>query len=217
MLDNLLFDLDGTLTDSFDGIAGGVMHALDTMGVPYKKSDLNFFIGPPLFDSFGAVFDGDPQKSEKVDRAVALYREYFSERGWKENRVYDGVPEMLQTLKAAGKTMVVATSKPEHFSRRITQYFNLDKYFCLVAGASLDSSRAAKAQVIEYALKTAGIDRAKAAMIGDRKHDILGAKQCGLKSIGVLYGYGSLDELTAAGADYIAKTPDDVVSIVQSM
>ena len=213
MFKNILFDLDGTLTDSFDGIANGALYALNTMGVTeYTKDNLNFFIGPPIFDSFGKIFNGDEQK---VERAVKLYREYFGERGWKENRVYDGVPQMLQTLLDCGKTMAVATSKPEHFSRRITEYFDLDKYFVLVAGASMDTSRAQKAQVIEYAIQSTGMDKADTVMIGDRYHDILGAKKCGLKSMGVLYGHGDKDELTAAGADYIAATPEEIVRILR--
>lgn len=215
MFKNILFDLDGTLTDSFDGIANAAIYALNSMGVTeYNKSNLNFFIGPPIFDSFGRIFNGDAQK---IERAVALYREYFGERGWKENRVYDGVPQMLQRLKDMGKTMAVATSKPEHFSRRIAEHFDLSKYFTFVAGASMDSSRAQKAQVIEYALASTGMNKADTIMIGDRNHDILGAKKCGLKSIGVLYGYGDRAELSAAGADYIAPTPEDIVKMISTL
>ncbi|MDE6201762.1 MAG: HAD family hydrolase [Clostridiales bacterium] len=212
MFKNILFDLDGTLTDSFEGITNSALYALHTMGVPeYNKSNLNFFVGPPLFDSFGRIFDGDEQK---VERAITLYREYFADHGWKENRVYDGVPQMLQQLADMGKTLIVATSKPELFARRIVEYFDLSKYFVFVAGASMDSSRAKKAKVIEYAIANTGIDKADTIMIGDRNHDILGAKTCGLKSMGVLYGYGDLQEHTAAGADYIAQTPKDVVDII---
>lgn len=214
MFDNILFDLDGTLTDSFDGIANAALYALGKMGVTsYLKADLNFFIGPPIFNSFGKIFDGD---EEKINRAVTLYREYFSDRGWKENRVYDGVPQMLWQLNDMGKKLAVATSKPELYSRKITKYFGLDKYFVFEAGASFDSSRAQKAQVIEYAIASTGFDKAKTIMIGDRNHDILGAKKCGLKSMGVLYGYGDLPELKDAGADYVAATPADVVNILLS-
>ena len=214
MFKNILFDLDGTLTDSFEGIANAALYALNSLGeTSYTKADLNFFIGPPIFDSFDKIFHGDKQK---VDRAVVLYREYFGDRGWRENRVYDGVKEMLQKLKDMGKVMAVATSKPEHFSRRITEYFDLDKYFVFVAGASLDESRAHKADVIEYALKSTGMDKADTIMIGDRNHDILGAKSSGLKSMGVLYGYGDKAEHLAAGADFIAETPEDIVRILQN-
>ena len=215
MFKNILFDLDGTLTDSFDGIANAALYALKALGeTSYTKADLNFFIGPPIFDSFDKIFNGDKQK---VDSAVTLYREYFGDRGWRENRVYDGVREMLQSLKDMGKIMAVATSKPEHFSRRITEYFDLDKYFVFVAGASLDESRAHKADVIKYALESTGMEKADTLMIGDRNHDILGAKQCGLKSMGVLYGYGDRNEHLAAGADYIAETPEKIVEIFQNL
>ncbi len=208
----LLFDLDGTLTDSYDGIAAGIMYALEKMGVrDYKRQNLKMFMGPPLFESFGKIFGGD---AEKVDCAVKLYREYFDEIGWKENRVYDGVPQMLQTFKDMGKIMIVATSKPEHFSRRIVEHFNLGKYFIFVAGASIGPERASKSSVIEYAIKNTGIEKSDALMIGDRNHDILGAKKCGLKSMGVLYGYGDRAELAEAGADYIAATPAQVVEII---
>ncbi|MDE7405875.1 MAG: HAD family hydrolase [Clostridiales bacterium] len=212
MFKNILFDLDGTLTDSFDGITNSALYALHKMGVTkYNKSNLNFFVGPPLYDSFGKIFDGDEQK---VERAITLYREYFADRGWKENSVYDGVPQMLQRLNDMGKTLIVATSKPELFARRIAEHFDLAKYFVFVAGASMDSSRTKKAAVIDYAIASTGIDKADTIMIGDRNHDIFGAKQCGLKSMGVLYGYGDLQEHTAAGADYIADTPQDVVKIL---
>lgn len=215
MFKNILFDLDGTLTDSFDGIANAALYAITTLGeTSYTKADLNFFIGPPIFDSFDKIFGGDKQK---VQSAVKLYREYFGDRGWKENRVYDGVKEMLQALKDMGKVMAVATSKPELFSRRITEYFDLDKYFVFVAGASMDDSRSHKADVIKYALGNTGMEKSETIMIGDRNHDILGAKTCGLKSMGVLYGYGDRQEHLAAGADYIADTPADVVKIFQNL
>lgn len=210
----LLFDLDGTLTDSYDGIAGGIMYALEKMGVHgYERQNLKMFMGPPLFNSFEKIFGDD---TEKINRAVRLYREYFDEIGWKENRVYDGVPQMLQAFKDMDKIMVVATSKPEHFSRRIVEYFDLGKYFAFVAGASVGPERASKSSVIEYAIKSAGIEKSYALMIGDRNHDIFGAKECGLKSMGVLYGYGDRTELSEAGADYIAATPAQVVEIIAS-
>lgn len=209
----LLFDLDGTLTDSYDGIASGIMYALEKMGVQgYERQNLKMFMGPPLFSSFEKIFGDD---SEKINRAVKLYREYFDEIGWKEDRVYDGVPQMLHAFNDMGKIMVVATSKPEHFSRRIVEYFDLGKYFAFVAGASVSPERATKSSVIEYAIKSAGIEKSDALMIGDRNHDILGAKECGLKSMGVLYGYGDRAELAEAGADYIAATPAQVVEIIR--
>lgn len=212
MFDCLLFDLDGTLTDSFDGIANSVIYSLEKLGAPVpERQSLSVFVGPPLFESYQAVCGFDPETAKK---ALAFYREYYNENGWKQNRVYDGVKEALETLKSTGKTLAVATSKPEYFSNRIIELFGLDKYFVFVAGATLDDTRTTKDEVIAYALKSLNVDKEKTVMIGDRKHDVIGAKQNGLKSIGVLYGYGNLAELSAAGADYIANTPEDIIRLV---
>lgn len=212
MYDCILFDLDGTLTDSFDGITNSVFYALKKMGEPLPdKRELYPFIGPPLSESFGARFDGDMKKAE---RAVAFYREYYSTNGWAQNRVYDGVEDMLALLKAAGKRLLIATSKPEHFSKRIAEHFGLNKYIEHVYGASFDSSRDTKDKVIAYALNSIGADKKSVVMIGDRKHDVLGAKENGIESIGVLYGYGSREELETAGADFIAATPKDIIDLV---
>ena len=146
---------------------------------------------------------------------MAVFREYFSEIGIFENTVYKGVPEMLETLQAAGFTLAVATSKPEVFAERILARFDLAKYFTAVAGATMDEKRTNKAEVIRYALEKLGVkERSHILMVGDREHDILGAKAVGLKSLGVLYGYGDRAELTAAGADLLAETPMDVCRII---
>lgn len=212
MFDYLLFDLDGTLTDSFDGIINCVLYALEQMGersVP--RDSLGYFIGPPLIDSFTVLFDGDTKKAE---RGVALYRERYEPIGWTENKIYDGVEEMLSALKAEGKTLAVATSKPERFSTRIVSHFGLDKYFAHHFGATMDSSRSTKDKVVKYALDTLACDKTRVVMIGDRRYDVEGAKVNGIKSIGVLYGYGNEQELTAAGADFIAATPKDIINII---
>ena len=146
---------------------------------------------------------------------MEFYREYYNDRGWKENKVYDGVEQTLAALKAAGKKLYVATSKPEIMSVRIIEHFGLNKYFDYVAGASLDKSRAEKAQVIEYAIATCNIDKRTAVMVGDRHFDIDGAKAVGIKSIGVLYGYGDEAELKSAGADKIAHIPADIIKLVR--
>ncbi len=213
MFDSILFDLDGTLTDSFDGIAGGVLYALGELGEQAPdKSELKCFVGPPLLESFTKRFCGDERKAAQ---AVEFYREYYNDRGWKENKVYDGVEHTLAALKAAGKKLYVATSKPEIMSVRIIEHFGLNKYFDYVAGASLDKSRAEKAQVIEYAIATCNIDKRTAVMVGDRHFDIDGAKAVGIKSIGVLYGYGDEAELKSAGADKIAHIPADIIKLVR--
>ena len=204
MFDYIFFDLDGTLTDPALGITNSFKHALEYFGLEipsYEK--LCSFIGPPLVDTFRTQFGFS---DEKASLGVVKYREYFAEKGLLENSVYPGIPNLLSDLKDAGKKLVVATSKPEEYSIRIIEHFGLAPYFENVCGSLMDESRSKKDQVIEYALERNKIgDRSKVLMVGDRKHDILGAKKTGLKSCGVLFGYGSLDELNEAGTDYIAE------------
>lgn len=208
-----LFDLDGTLTEPGEGITNSVMYALDKFGIhETDREALYRFIGPPLLDSF-IQFYGMPQA--QAERAVAAYREYFSVKGLFENRVYDGVPALLQSLRDQGKTLAVATSKPEVFTLRILDKFDLSKYFHFVGAASLDSSRSQKADVIRYTLHLCGNPAPDTVvMIGDRKHDILGAAQNGIQSVGVLYGYGDRPELETAGADAIAQSVEQLRSIL---
>ena len=147
--------------------------------------------------------------------AIKYYRERFSVKGLYENEVYDGVEKMLQQLKKSGKTLIIATSKPEEFTLKILEHFDLLKYFDYVAGATMDGSRGEKADVIRYALEISGIEnKSEAIMIGDRNYDILGAKENGLDSIGVLFGFGDYEELTKAGANYIAECVEDIVKYI---
>ncbi len=206
--ENFLFDLDGTLTEPFDGITNAVVYALERFGISVEdRRALSVFIGPPLFESFSAYYG---LSDDDAVRAVSYYREYYSEKGIFQNSLYDGIVPLLRTLRARGKKLFVATSKPETFSVRIIEHYGLAEYFEFTAGASLDKSRIEKADVIEYALRRGAIDAKKSVMIGDRKHDILGAKTHGLKSVGVLYGYGDKAEMTAAGADFIVEKPSDI-------
>lgn len=200
-----LFDLDGTLTDPGQGITNSVMYALDKFGIhETDRTALYKFIGPPLLDSFQIFYRMSPEQAEQ---AVAAYREYFSVTGLFENRVYEGIPALLQVLRAEGKTLAMATSKPEIFAVRILEKFDLAKYFHYVGAASLDSSRSQKADVIRHALHLCGDpDPDTVLMIGDRKHDILGAIENKIQSVGVLYGYGDRPELEQAGADAIAES-----------
>ena len=209
MYQYLLFDLDGTLTDPGLGITNSVMYALRKFGINVSdRSQLYPFIGPPLRDSFRVYYGFS---DEQCERAVRYYREYFKKSGMYENEVYDGIFELLTRLKASERSLVVATSKPEVFALEILRHFDLYKYFDFVAGATLNDVRNQKADIIKYALETLNITEKKSAiMIGDRKHDIIGAKETGLDSIGVLYGYGTYDELKNAGATYIADTPADI-------
>lgn len=204
MFDYLFFDLDGTLTDPAQGITNSFIHALKYFGIEIPSYEtLCTFIGPPLPETFKTQFGFDDQK---VAEGVKKYREYFATKGLLENSVYPGIPELLAGLKAAGKKLVVATSKPEEYSVRIIEHFGLAKYFENVCGSLMDESRSKKDEVIAYAIERNHIsDKSKILMIGDRKHDILGAKKIGLKSCGVLFGYGSREELEEAEADFISE------------
>lgn len=209
MFQSILFDLDGTLTDAAPGITNSVKYALSKFGIDETDDNkLRKFLGPPLISSFMEFYGFSKEKAQK---AVEYYREYFVPHGIFENEVYSGIPKLLQKLKADGKTLIIATSKPETFAVQIAEHFEIDSYFDLIAGSNLDNTRSKKAQVIEYALETLGIlDRAHAVMIGDREHDIKGAKKTGLRSIGVLYGYASPGELENAGADFTANSPEEI-------
>lgn len=203
--DYILFDLDGTLTDPGIGITNSVMHALKKYGILVDdRRELYKFIGPPLTESFEKFYGFSSNESVK---AVEYYREYFIDKGIYENSVYEGIPELLSLLKESNKTIILATSKPEVFAKRILDHFDLSRYFSFVAGSNLDETRVKKDEVIQYALESCGIiDKSKAVMVGDREHDIIGAAKAGIQSVGVLYGYGDREELEKAGADYIAPT-----------
>ena len=215
MFQSILFDLDGTLMDAAPGITNSVKYALSKFGIDETDDNkLRKFLGPPLISSFMEFYGFSKEKAQK---AVEYYREYFVPHGIFENEVYSGIPKLLQKLKADGKTLIIATSKPETFAVQIAEHFEIDSYFDLIAGSNLDNTRSKKAQVIEYALETLGIlDRAHAVMIGDREHDIKGAKKTGLRSIGVLYGYASPGELENAGADFTANSPEELYTIISS-
>ncbi|MGN0458466.1 MAG: HAD family hydrolase [Eubacterium sp.] len=209
----ILFDLDGTLTDSSPGIINSIIYALDKYGISVEDtSNLRKFLGPPLHESFKEFYGFD---DEKAMEAVKYYREYFSTKGLLENQVYDGIPELLQSLADNGKRLILATSKPQQFTDRIMKHFDLEKYFEFVAGSNMDGTRSKKAEVIEYALNKCQItDKSKVVMVGDRKHDIIGAKAVGIDSIGVEYGYGDYYELQSAGATYIVKTVNELKNII---
>ena len=213
MYDVILFDLDGTLTDPGVGITNSVAHALAHWNIEVTdRATLYKFIGPPLSDSFMRYFGFS---EEDAMHAITVYREYFSVKGLYENEVYPGIPELLQSLKKMGKTVVLATSKPEKYAVEILRHFVLYDYFDIIAGASMDESRNKKADVIAYALsQMKDPDISKLIMIGDREHDVLGAKQFGIDSIGVLYGYGDRAEHEAAGATYIVEKVEDILPLI---
>ena len=201
----VLFDLDGTLTDPKMGITKSVAYALKHFDIEVADLDsLCPFIGPPLYESFPKYFG---LSKEETLVAVAKYREYFSVTGKFENEVYEGIPELLEALKQAGKKLLVATSKPHVFAVEILQYFGLLDYFVFVAGSELDGYRVQKDEVIAYALRQGGItDVSQVLMIGDREYDILGAKKAGVSAVGVLYGYGSSEELETAAAETVVSS-----------
>ena len=209
----ILFDLDGTLTDSSHGIINSIIYALEKYDInDYEMSLLRKFLGPPLHESFEKFMGFDKEKSLQ---AVKLYREYFSSKGLFENEIYGGVSDLLQNLKENGKALIVATSKPQLFTDRIMEHFNLAKYFDFIAGSNMDTTRSKKAEVIEYALSECNIkDKSKVVMIGDRAEDMIGAQTVGVDSIGVEYGYGTFDELKNAGATYIVKTVGELKDLL---
>ncbi len=209
----ILFDLDGTISDNSAGIIGGVKHALEYYGleIPDDKT-LNCFIGPPLTDAFEKYCGFTPETSPD---AVAKYREYFRETGIFQNEMYDGMTEVFTELKNSGKKLFIATSKPEEFANQIAKHFGIDGFFTFIGGATFDGTRGRKSDVIKYVIDKFGLDKKCTVMIGDRNHDILGAKEAGIDSIGVLYGFGDKRELEEAGADEIAETPRDIVRLLK--
>ena len=205
---HILFDLDGTLTDPGLGITNSVMHALEHFGIRTEdRSTLYKYIGPPLFDSF-REFHGFSDDDARI--AIDVYREYFSVTGLFENELIPGIPELLAELRSAGKTLMVATSKPEDFSLRILEHFDLLQYFDFVAGSCMDETRTQKWEVIQWALEHCDCPREQILMIGDRHHDVEGAARCGLPCLGVLFGYGSREELLGAGAAALAASPAEI-------
>ncbi len=206
----LLFDLDGTLTDSAEGVTHCVAHALAAFGIEAEPASLLGYIGPPLNWSF-PHFHGLSQ--EQTDRAIDLFREQYAVSGKFENRVYEGIHEMLDELRSAGYLLGVATSKPLHFARQILSHFDLADRFDYIAGTG-DDERGGKEEVVRDSVLHFGVPVEQIYMIGDRQHDIVGAHAVGIEAIGVLWGYGSQEEFTEYGADHIVATPKELVSFL---
>lgn len=208
MWNTVLFDLDGTLTDPRVGITRAVARALEHFGIREEPDRLTHFIGPPLDESFPEFYGFD---AERVEVATEKFREYYVRQGWLENVPYSGITELLRDLKASGKNLMVATSKPQVTAVRILEHFGMTQYFDGIFGAPLDNQEGAKkVNVIRNALSWAssawdGWDYSGAVMVGDRRHDVAGAHQAGLPCIGVLYGYGDREEHENAGADFIVE------------
>ncbi len=209
----ILFDLDGTLTDPTSGLVSSFAYALDKMGVDYgTRESLTRFIGPPLKEEWIRTFGFSEEEGEL---ALALFREVFAARGWCDNRMFDGIPAMLDTLRAAGKKLALATSKPEIFARKILDLFGILDRFDFVGAATLDGSREKKSDVIEYALAHfPDIPRDAAILVGDRKYDAEGACTAGIDSLGVRYGCGAPEELSAAPFTAYADTVEEVARLL---
>lgn len=212
----IFLDLDGTVTNPAEGITKCFEYALNHFGIKVKnRAELEQFIGPPLRKSF---MEGFGFEEEKATEAVAKYRERFAPIGMYENEVYEGMEQALQSMKDAGKVLIIATSKPEHMAKKILAHFKLDGYFDDICGSCDDSNRNEKDEVIRYALQKHGITNPDdVLMVGDRKFDVIGAAKCGLKCMGVLYGFGDREELEQAGAAYIAETVEDMARIIVSI
>ena len=209
----VFFDLDGTLVDSGEGVRNSVVYALNKFGIEVENKDsLSCFIGPPLTVSFKTFYGFD---DEKADTGVAFYREYYKEKGIFEGYVYEGIEECLKRLKAAGKKIMVATSKPEVFAKMVLEKFGIAKYFDFIAGATIDEkTRSNKIEIMQYAFDSCGVLPKDVIMVGDRLFDIEGAKHFGMECIAVLYGYGSREEFEQYGAEYIVSTPQDVADLI---
>ncbi len=206
----ILFDLDGTLTDPGMGITNSVMYALKKFGITETdREKLYRFIGPPLSESF-EKFYGFSTLAAML--AVDYYREYYAEQGIFENKLYEGIDSLLEQLYEQGNQIVLATSKPEIFAKKILKHFQIDQYFYFVSGSFLDGKRTDKAEVISHALKEC--NDPKALMVGDRKHDVIGARKCGLDCVGVLFGYGSRAELEEAGAKWLVNDVNELKSFL---
>jgi len=213
MINTVLFDLDGTLTDSRLGITRSAAYALEDFGITVNNYDeLNGFVGPPIRWSFKEFTGFDDATVEKV---VQKFRERYFVTGVYENEMYPGIDTVLQELKNDGKTLMVATAKVKSLADMVLSHFNIAQYFDYVSGSEMDGTRSEKSEIIRYAMEQNNIiDVFDCIMVGDRKHDIIGAKSVNMKSIGILYGYGSKEELTEAGADYIINTVEELPAFI---
>ncbi len=214
MIESILFDLDGTLTDPKVGIAKSIQYALKKLDRPImEQSNLLWCIGPPLLESFKILLE--TENTELAQKAIEYYRERFSEKGLFENRVYSDIQDLLNGLNLMDISLYVASSKPEVFVTRIIDHFDLTRYFKGVYGSRLNGELANKADLIKHISAKENLDPETLIMVGDRKHDIIGAKKAGVKSIAVSYGYGSQEELSREKPDHIADRVLDILSIVK--
>lgn len=210
----ILFDLDGTLTDPMEGICKAAAKGLERFGIEADYHELTFFIGPPLMDTYCEHYG---MTKEQAQEAIKAFRAYFQPTGIYENEIYPGIEELLQQLTEKGCVLAMATSKPEAFADIILRHFGIRQYIQVLAGATMDEKRTRKEEVLAYALEQLAIpDLSEAVMVGDRCYDVEGAKAFGLDSVGVLYGYGTRQELETAGASRLAESVEELGKILCS-
>lgn len=212
----ILFDLDGTVIDQGLGIVNSVMYALEKFNISVDNpKELHKFIGPPLHKSFEEFYGFSEEQAMK---AVEYYREYYKDKGIYQTEIYNGIEDVLKELKDNQKIIALSTSKPQFFSEKILDFLKLTSYFDVIVGSNLDGTRTDKAEIIEYTISQCNaikaVDISKVIIVGDRKHDIIGAKTAGIDSLGVLYGYGSKEELDNVKPTYIASTPHNITEIL---
>jgi phosphoglycolate phosphatase len=208
---NILFDMDGTLIDPKEGILHSLLHALEKLGIEEKHPDeLTHFIGPPLRDIFASRYKLSDNLTEK---AVLYYREYYAEKGIHESKLYNGIPQLLDTLFSMDYQLFVATSKPTLFAAEILTQYRLEGLFKGISGSSMDRARTGKTEIISHVLSSNGLQPAASAMVGDRKHDIIGARNNGLKAIGISYGYGTEEEWHLHPPDDLVKSPEEIINL----
>ena len=213
--DVIAFDLDGTLSDPARGLVQGFVYCFKKLGLPYdNENDLRKYIGPSLYEEWQEDFGFTP---DEANDAIEVFREYYNIYGWWDNDLYDGIPEMLDTLKRAGKKVVLATSKPLDTAKKVLELFGLTRYFDFIGGA-VNHQNDQKWQVLNWSLSSVGVDLndpdqlAKCILVGDRKYDAEGAKICGIDSMGVLYGHGTAEELNESGFTVLAESVSDVIN-----
>ncbi|HJC90846.1 MAG TPA: HAD-IA family hydrolase [Candidatus Mediterraneibacter excrementigallinarum] len=211
---NILFDMDGTLIDSQNGIMESIIHTLKILEINEADMDkLRSFIGPPLKKAFVDAYN---MSENDADNAVEIFREYYKEKGIYNVELYTGIESMLNTLKESGYHLFIATSKPTDFTEKIVSYLNIDQYFRGIAGSNLDNTRSKKSEVIQYLLDTYQMDnKDEILMIGDKSQDIRGACQCGISAVAVSYGYGTENELLQSKPLYIADSPEDLTLYIR--
>ena len=206
----ILFDLDGTLTDSKEGILKSIQYALSCYGIEEDENNLKMFLGPPAHLAFQEFYGFSEEKAFEITN---VFRKRYSEKGIYENSIYDGMKGLLERLSSSGVKLCVATSKPQIYTDKILESFEIRKYFDIVVGSDLEGEFCDKSDIIARVIELGGYDKSGCIMVGDRKYDIIGAKKNGIKSMAVLYGYGNKEEFVLSGADFIAEKVENIYEL----